>query len=517
MNPQWDWHDGIDLTIIALYLAGMVGIGLLLARRTSHTEAFMAADRSLPGWAVGLSIFGTYVSSISFLANPGRAYATDWNFFVFGLSLPIAAWIATRFFVPFYRKLGAVSAYTHLEERFGVWARLYAVGCYLLTQVARVGTILYLVALAVSPLLPGFQTWVLILVIGTLVTIYTLTGGIEAVIWTDVVQSLVLTVGMVICVGLLLTDIPGGPARIFEIAAKHDKFDLGDFGFAASAWPAFWVVLIFGLVTNLQNFGIDQSYVQRYATAESDRAAARSVWLGALLYIPISAILFFIGTALFAYYTAHPETLPMKDGQVIADQVFPHFIGTKLAVGVRGVLIAAILAAAMSSVDSSLNSSATLVLCDLYRRFVQAEPGERASMSVLYASTVFWGVIGTLAALAMIQVESALKHWWQLAGIFGGGMLGLFLLGRWVPRAGSRAALSGITGGVAVILWATLFHRENWCWKLLASRFPAAAHDGWLAMLENPLPPLLTIVLGTLTILSVGAVSAWVFPASKRA
>ncbi len=512
---NWRLEEAIDLAIVVVYLLSMVGVGLWLARRTAHTEAFMAADRRLPGWAVGLSIFGTFVSSISFLANPGHSYADNWNSFVFGLSLPLAAFIATQFFVPFYRRIGAVSAYSHLEERFGTWARLYAVFCYLLTQVARVGTILYLVSLVVAPLLPGVETWMLILAVGLLVTVYTLTGGIEAVIWTDVVQSVVLSAGMVICLVVLLANMPGGPAEVWEIANKHQKFDLGTFWFEGAAWPTFWVVLVYGLVINLQNFGIDQSYVQRYATAKSDAEAARSVWMGALLYLPTSAILFFIGTALFAYYTAHPEPLPMREGKVIADQVFPHFISTHLTVGVRGILIAAILAAAMSSVDSSLNSSATLVLCDVVRRFTRHADNERSAMAILYGATIFWGLTGTTAALAMIRIESALKNWWQLAGIFGGGMLGLFLLGRCVRRAGSVAAAIGVACGVLVVLWATLLHPENFFWKWLEHHYPDAARDGWLAAISNPLPPLLTIVLGTLTILLVGSLASIWFPRSR--
>ena len=237
--------------------------------------------------------------------------------------------------------------------------------------------------------------------------------------------------------------------------------------------------------------------------------------MGALLYLPTSAILFFIGTALFAYYTANPEPLPTREGKVIVDQVFPHFIGTHLTVGVRGILIAAILAAAMSSVDSSLNSSATLVLCDLVRRFTRRADSERVAMGVLYSATIFWGLTGTTAALAMIHIESALKNWWQLAGIFGGGMLGLFLLGRCVRRAGSVAAAIGVACGVLVVLWATLLHPENFFWKWLQHHYPDAARDGWLAAISNPLPPLLTIILGTLTILLVGSLASLRFPNSR--
>ena len=217
-----------DVAVLVAYVAGVVGLGCYFVRRSRSTEGFTVAGRSLPGWAVGLSIFGTYVSSISFLALPGKAYAADWNPFVFSLSLPLAAWMATRFFVPLYRERGDVSAYSYLESRFGPWARSYAAVCYLLTQLARVGTILYLVALALNLLL-GWDIRAIIIVTGALVTLYTLLGGIEAVIWTDVVQSIVLSVGAIVCTVLLLCGMPEGPGQLFEIARQNHKFSLGGF------------------------------------------------------------------------------------------------------------------------------------------------------------------------------------------------------------------------------------------------------------------------------------------------
>ncbi len=455
---------GIDIAVLLAYLAGIVGLGCWFVRKSRSTNEFMVAGRSLPGWAVGLSIFGTYVSSISFLANPGKSFGGNWNPFVFGLSLPIAALIAVRFFVPFYRHSGEISAYNHLERRFGPWARTYAVICYLLTQLARMGTIMYLVALALAPL-TGWPVLAIIAVTGVLVTAYTLLGGIEAVIWTDVIQSVVLTSGAVLCVVWITFGIPEGPAQVFEIAARDNKFSLGSLG-VSLAEPTFWVVLTYGLVMNLQNFGIDQSFVQRYITAKSDQAAARSVWLGALLYLPISALLFFIGTALFAYYTAQPDLLPSTLNPIEKpDQVFPHFIVAELPPGVTGLLIAAVFAAAMSSVDSSLNCSATLFLQDIYKRYIRrrADVGERESMRVLYTATLVWGTAGTLTAMAMIHVKSALDAWWELAGIFSGGMLGLFLLGLIARRAKNAAAATGVVIGVMVILWMSLSAR----WGLL--------------------------------------------------
>lgn len=472
-----------DFIVLGIYLGGVVGLGCWFFKKSRTTEGFMVAGRALPGWVVGLSIFGTFLSSISFLALPGKAYSDNWNGFVFSLSLPIAAFIATRYFIPYYRKGDAVSAYSHLEKRFGGWARTYAVICYLLTQVARTGAILYLVALALAPL-TGFGVTTIIVLTGVLVTLYTLLGGIEAVIWTDCVQSVVLAGGALLCSILLFSWVPGGVSEVARVAADQGKLSFGEFGLSLAA-PTFWVVLIYGLVMNLQNFGIDQSYVQRYATARSDRDAKASVWMGALIYLPVSAVFFFIGTALFVFYQVNPGLLPAG---LAGDSVFPHFIVAELPAGISGLLIAAIIAAAMSSVDTSLNSSATLMLCDVYKRYWRKDAGERESMLVLYGATLMGGLIGTGAAVAMTSVRSALDAWWQLSGIFSGGMLGLFLLGMLARRAGSAAAGVGVTVGILVITWMTL-----------SPQIPDS-----LAYLRSPFHGFMTTVIGTLMILLVG-------------
>ncbi|HEU5124191.1 MAG TPA: sodium:solute symporter [Verrucomicrobiae bacterium] len=482
----------IDLLVLAIYLAGIVGVGLWFGRKGLNPEKFMAAGRRVPGWAVGLSIFGTYVSSISFLALPGKAFATNWTAFVFSLSIPLTTWIAVKYFVPFYRRSGEVSAYQHLEHRFGPWARTYAVICYLLTQLARMGTILYLLALALAPL-TGWSMVAIILCAGVLVIVYTLVGGMEAVIWTDVVQSVVFIVGALACVWILFLGMPKGPGQLFEIAAAHKKFSLGSFG-ADVSQMTFWVVLLNGIFINLQNFGIDQSYVQRYQTAKNDREAARSVWVGALLYLPISAVFFFIGTGLFAFYSARPELLSGVDAVGKPDSVFPHFIVAQLPVGLTGLVIAGIFAAAQSTVSSSINCSATLILCDIYKRYVRPNATERESMRVLHLATLFVGMAGTAMALAMMQIRNALDAWWGLASIFSGGMLGLFLLGLLARRAGNRAAAIGVIAGVVMIAWMTF-------------------SPGWTGVAGNwrsPFHTLLIVVISTLTILLVGLFVSWI-------
>ncbi|MCX6356589.1 MAG: sodium:solute symporter, partial [Candidatus Aureabacteria bacterium] len=329
----------IDLIVLSAYMAGVVAYGCYFLRRSRTTAAFTTAGGTLPAWIVGLSIFGTYVSSISFLALPGKAYASNWNPFVFSLSLPVAAWVGARYFVPFYRACGEVSAYAHLERRFGALARVYAVLCYLLTQMARVGSIMYLLALPLHQLL-GWEMRSIILLTGGLVTLYTLLGGIEGVIYTDVVQSIILIAGALVCVILIPARIPGGPARLFSIAMEQHKFSFGSFS-PDLVHSTFWVVLLYGLIMNIQNFGVDQSYVQRYLTAKSEAQARRSVWISAMLYIPVSAFFFFIGTALFALYTARPDTLPpLLQAEVAAgtgDTVFPYFIVHELPAGMAGL------------------------------------------------------------------------------------------------------------------------------------------------------------------------------------
>ena len=480
----------LDLAVLAGYFVATMAVGFAFSRRSRSVEGFTAASRSLPGWLTGLSILGTYISSITFLAVPAKAYASNWNAFAFSLALPLATWISVRWFLPLYRRGRQVSAYEHLEARFGPWARAYASLCYLLTQLARMGAVMYLMALPMSVLL-GWDIRTVILFTGISVTVYALVGGIVAVIYTDAFQTIVLVAGAVACAALMLGTMPEGPGQLFRIAAAHHKFSLGSFG-AGLGESTFWVVLVYGLVINLQNFGIDQNYVQRYIASKSDAEARKSVWLGGLSYLPLSAVFLFIGTALFAYYAVFPDALsPAYRDVAKADSVFPWFIVTVLPPGFTGLLIAAIFAAAMSTVSTSLNSSATIILNDYYRRYVNRTATERQSMRLLRGTTIVWGVAGTGMAVAMTTARSALDAWWSLAGIFGGGTLGLFLLGLVSKRAGNRAAIAGVSTGVLLILWMTFSPKS------------AVLPPSW----RSPFHEFLIIVFGTLAVLGVGLVT----------
>lgn len=437
----------IDIIVFLLFTGGVVAFGCSFFKKKGTSEEFTSAGRSLPGWVVGMSIFATYVSSISYLGYPGKAFSGDWNTFVFSLSIPIASYFAARYFVPFYRSQDSISAYSFLENRFGPWARIYASSCYLLTQIARTGSILYLLALPMNVLL-GWHIQTIIVVTSVAIVLYSMLGGMKAVIWTEAIQGIILIGGALVCMFILLFDMPGGPVQTFSIAMEDGKFSLGSFGSSLSE-STFWVCLIYGIFTNLQNYGIDQSYVQRYHTAKNEKEAKFSALFGGYLFIPVSAVFFMIGTGLYAFYKVHPGILP--DG-VGADYVFPFFIVNELPVGLTGLLIASIFAAGMSTIATSVTSSSTIILTDYYQRF-RKHAGNRERMLVLKLSSVGVGVAGILVAFAFMSVQSALDAWWALASIFSGGMLGLFLLGYISRKARNFDAVLGVVCGVILVCW----------------------------------------------------------------
>lgn len=476
----------LDTIIFIAYMAGVTLFGASFFWKNRTPGAFTLGNRNIPGWVITMSIFATFVSSISFLALPGIAYQGNWNPFVFSLTIPIAALIAVKFFVPLYRKVNSPSAYAYLEVRFGPWARIYVSVCYLLTQLMRVGTILYLLALTLHAVF-GWNIALIIVITGFTIMAYSMLGGLQAVVWTDAIQGILLICGALLTVCFILFKMPEGPEQVFRIAAEQGKFSLGSFSLDLSS-STFWVVLVYGLFINLQNFGIDQNYIQRYMASRSDRAAKRSALSGGLLYIPVSLLFLFIGTAIYSYYNAGAAHLPVELlSPDKADQVFPYFIVSQLPAGVTGLLIASIFAAGMSTISTSFNSAATVLLSDFFQKSGEGKQEERRSMKVLYLSTVIITSLAVLIALAMINVKSALDTWWKLASIFSGGMLGLFLMGAFSRRSNSFGAIAGTIMGIAIIAWMSLSSLAD-----DPSRFGNVFHS------------YLTIVFGTLGIFLFG-------------
>lgn len=501
----------IDLSVIVVYLATMVLVGFYFSRSNKNAEQFTKASGNIPGWAIGISIYATFLSSNTFIGVPGKAFGANWNAFVFSISMPLAAWVASKYFVPFYRNTGEISAYTHLEHRFGAWARTYAVVCFLLTQLARMGSIFFGIALTLQAL-TGYSMEMIMIVMGVIIIIYTVMGGIEAVIWTEVVQAALITIGAVLILYIIIVDMPGGVPGILEIGNSNGKFSLGSFS-PDLTQSTFWVVLLYGFFINLNNFGMDQNYIQRYHTATSEKAAAKSIWLCVWLYLPSSLLFFVIGSCLFAYYQVSPDLVEVIKQQVAVeragagasgaqvasiaaslqpadygDKIMPHFLVSKIPVGIAGLIVSAILSAAMSTISSGMNSSATVFSVDIYKRYFKPGINDKQNLRLLHISTVVFGCLGLIVGIAMIGVKSILDVWWELSGIFAAGMLGLFLLGMISRKTKNHEALTATIIGIFVILWMTF-----------SNLLPAD-----LEYLRNPLHKNMIIVIGTLTIFLVG-------------
>lgn len=500
----------IDILVIIVYLVAMVAVGAYFSRKNKNADQFTTASGKIPGWAIGMSIYATFLSSNTFLGVPGKAFGSNWNSFVFSLSMPLAAWVATRFFIPFYRSTGEVSAYTHLEHRFGSWARTYAVVCFLLTQLARMGSIFFGIALSLQAL-TGYPMATIMIVVGVCIILYTVMGGMEAVIWTEVVQGVIKTGGALIILWLVIDGMQGGVSRIVEIGQADNKFSLGSFA-PDFTQATFWVVLLYGFFMNLNNFGMDQNYIQRYHTTSSEKEAASSVWLCVYLYIPASLMFFVIGSCLYAYYTTNPdlmeavrlqvagEKLPGGSSEAIrqlaqtlkpadfGDKVMPHFMVTKVPAGLVGLIVAAIMSAAMSTISSGMNASATVFSLDIYQRYINPNLSGNQSLRLLYIATTGFGLLGMITGIAMIGVKSVLDVWWMLSGIFAGGMLGLFLLGIISRQTRNAEALTATLIGILVIVWMT---------------FSTQLPDQYAA-LRNPLHQNMIMVVGTLSIFLAG-------------
>jgi SSS family solute:Na+ symporter len=479
----------IDIGILILYAIILIGMGIYFVKKSRTSEQFMVAGRSIPAWAAGLAVMSAYTSSISYIATPGKAYDHNWHPLIFALTILPVAWVVCKFVVPYYRETKLISVYSFLEERLGTWARFYAGISFLLYEMGRVAVILYLVGLLLSTFVPLHIAW-LIVIIGLITIFYTLLGGMEAVIWTDVMQSAIMIVGILFCAVILTLDTFTGANPLIQSAFDGNKFSLGDTDLTLYK-RTIWVMIIYGVAENLRNLIGDQNYVQKYVSVGSVKEATRSIWIAMLIYIPLTAVFLYIGTTLFAFYS--PTGIPLPDSISKGDEIFPYFIATQVPFGLRGLIIAAIVAAAMSTVDSTLNCSATISLLDFWKRYINPAISEARSVLFLRVMTVFWGVIGIFFAILMIRAKSALDVWWEIAGIFGGGILGLFLLALFRIPLRLWQGIISIALSVVVIVWGTFMRNLSEPYRFLECR----------------IDPILTGMLGTAAMLILALIFGW--------
>ncbi len=467
----------LDIAIIILYLAGMAGLGMWFSKRNTTTEQYFLGDRSFPGWAIGLSMLGTSISSVTFLAFPAAAYTLDWRQLISNLTLPLVAVLAIVVFIPFFRRGKTTSAFEYLGERFGPGARLYGTLSFILLQLIRLGKVLFLVSIPVS-LLTGLDIWIVIVFVGIFISLYTIAGGIGAVIWTDVAQAIVLWVGGIVCFVTVVTQLPNGISQIFEVGAEHSKFDVGSLGFNLNE-RTFWTVALLGIVSWLTMYSSDQTVVQRYLAAKSLKEARKATTIYSIVAVPTWAFFFFLGTCVFVFYTVFPNDTV---GGLDADTVFPYFILTEVPVGITGLVIAGVLAAAMSSLDSSINAVATIITVDLMKPYLAKGRDDRFYLRFAKVIALITSGLMILGAIlfSSIEKESMNDLSWIVASVFGGCLLGLFMAGFFTTRIDNRAALIGLA--VAIVLNVYLgVNAAGW----LPDQLQVPVHSYWTGILVN--------------------------------
>ena len=447
MTGRW-----LDLVVVAAYLASMAALGLRFSRRQTTTENYFVARRSVPGWALGMSMLATLISSVTFVAYPGSSYARDWSLLVPGFLVLAVLPLVGAVVIPFYREAVGMSAYEYFEARFGRPARLYSSVAFTLAHFSKMGFVLYLTALTIASM-TGWNISAAIVVVAAVMVFYTVVGGIEAVVWTDVVQAFVLWVGIAVALGYLLFLPPGGPSAVFAAAAAEHKFSLGEWRWDWSR-PTIPVLILYGLFWYLQRYVADQTLVQRYLLAKSDRAAARGVSLGASLCVPVWALFMLIGTSVWAFYRLTGEAVPSSIAK--ADQMFPYFLSTHLPPGMLGLLVAALTGAAMTMLASDLNSLASVAVTDFYGG-LRPSAGDRARLRAAKVIVVGVGVL--IAAIALLLVRSkgsALSLWFTVSAIAQGGLAGLFFLAFLTRRATRAGVYTGIGCNLVFTMWAVL-------------------------------------------------------------
>jgi solute:Na+ symporter, SSS family len=440
----------LDYIIIVSFLVVTLYVGFRFARRQNSLKSFFLAQGRVPAWAIGMSLLATLISSVTFLAYPGEGFTSNWILLVQGLMVPIVLLGTIWFIVPLYRKVIGLSTYEYFEKRFGVFARYYSSLAFVLRQFSSMGTVLFLLALALDSMIGG-NTTIMILIIGLIIIAVNLMGGIEAVIWLDVFQGFMLFATGIICLTVILFSADGGPAAVWQIAKANGRTGFGPYD-ADLTRLTFLVMAINGVFYAIQKYGTDQTVVQRYLTARTDKGAIRASLMGILLTVPVWMLFMFIGTALYAYYQQHDLPTGMRP-----EQVFPYFIATRLPVGVTGLILSAMISAAICSLSADLNSLAAVGVEDYYKKMRRNRPDadylKAGKWTVVISGLIAMG-IGCLYINA--GSEGVLGIVFTLYAIFSGGIVGIFLLGIFSARANRQGITIAIIACILFTAYAFL-------------------------------------------------------------
>ncbi|ADV83591.1 sodium:solute symporter [Terriglobus saanensis] len=486
----------LDLVVLGIYMAALVGIGLHFARRQTTTESYFTANRSIPGWAMGMSLLATIITSVTFIAYPGAAYAGDWSLLVPGIMFVAILILIGSVVVPFFRHVVHMSTYEYFGRRFGKIVRLYSSLAFAIGHFSKMGFVFYLLALTISSM-TGWNVNTVIIGTALITIFYTMLGGVEAVVWSDVVQGFVLWTGIIVSIAYLLFLPRQGPHAVLADAWSHGKMSLGSTSLNLDK-PTILVLAIYGFFFYLQKYTADQTVVQRYLIAKTDRSALRGMFLGASLCLPVWTAFMLIGSLLWSFYRLTGESIPKNLTR--PDQVFPHFLITHIPSGLAGLFVAALLGSAMAMLASDMNCLSTIGVEDFY--FLarpQSTDKERLRMGRLIV--VFSGLAAGGVALRLAHSQGgALSLYYTITAIVAGGLAGLFLLAFLIRKANRVGALAGIFANLLFTIWATLTLGGK---TINLGRFNFPWHDYMIG------------AIGHLILFGFGVVFSFFFPRSK--
>ena len=448
----------INWTVLGLYLAFMLALGYYFMRRESGADDFFKGGGRIPWWAAGISIYATMLSAITYMAIPAKAYATDWTYYPMLITILIVSFPVIKYYLPFFRRLQVTTAYEYLERRFNVSTRLMASALFIIFMVARMALVLYLPSLALTAV-TGIDIRLCIVLMSIVTIIYCTMGGVEAVVWGDVVQGIILVGGAIFAVVFLAMKTEGGINGCLDIAIADDKLRLFNW---STNWTeaTFWVVIVGGLANNLISYTSDQTVIQRYLTTKDERSAGQSIMLNGIMSAFISVAFYAIGTGLYTFFKTHPGELDFTMAK--GDAILPYFMMSQMPAGLAGLLIAAIFAATMSTISSNINSIATAFSVDFYRRF-STQATDVKVLRVARWSCVVSGIIGMGIALLMTtwNILSLLDYFNTILGLLSSGLGGLFVMGIFFRRIDGRSALIGFLGGTAAVFALNFYSSVN--------------------------------------------------------
>ena len=464
-------HFGwLNWTVLIIYLLGMVYLGYYFMRRASKsTDDFFKGGGRIPWWAAGISIFATMLSAITYMSIPAKAYATDWTYYPMQICILLVSFPVIRYYLPFFRRLNVTTAYEYLERRFNSATRLMASILFIVFMVARTALVLFLPSLAMTAV-TGINIYICIALMALITILYCTMGGVEAVVWGDVIQGIILVGGAILAaVYLIVNTGDNGASDFWQIATDHDKFRLflfdpeHPFDFVNATW---WVVILGGLANNLISYTSDQTVIQRYLTTSDEKSAARGILTNGLMSVVVTIAFFTIGTGLYTFFKTHPAELDITMAK--GDAIFPFFMMSQLPAGLAGLLIAAVFAATMSTIASNINSISTAFTVDLWSKMKKAtvasgSPEGSSSVRTARIAGICAGLIGMGIAwlMATVDIQSLLDYFNTILGLLSGAIGGLFIMGIFFPRIGSRPAIIGFLCGTATVLYMNFYTQAN--------------------------------------------------------